>query len=471
MKKKYLASLVLAILTLTACDDTTDQIGTSLSNNMDNLEITTDTFIVTTRSIIADSVLSRNTIGYVGKIKDPETGNYITGDFMTQFHTLENYAFPKTDSIVSKIDGMVVADSCDIRLFYTTSYGDSLTSMKLNAHEMDSPMLEDRLYYSNFDPKANGYLREGGIHVNKVYTLTDLSIPSSKRYSNDYTPHILISLNDEYTAKDGKSYNNYGTYIMQTYLAHPEYFKNSLTFTKNVVPGFYFENTSGLGAMAYVSTTQLNVYFRFISKDSVYVGNASFSGTEEVLQQTRITNDRNTIERLAADNTCTYLKTPAGIFTEMTLPVDDIFRGHETDSINTAKVVLTRINDSQLGTYSLPVPSEIMMIPADSLYSFFENGDITNNRTSYTATFSKTYNNNTYTFNNISGLLSYMKANRNSENWNKVVLIPVTKTTNTSTGAITKIVHDMSLTSTRLVGGSENPHEAVKISVIYSKFK
>lgn len=466
---KYLASLLLATLVLTACDDTTDQIGTSLSNNMDNLEISTDTFTISTRSIIADSVLSRNTIGYIGKIKDPETGNYITGDFMTQFHTFENYAFPKIDSIASKIDGMVVADSCDIRLFYTTSYGDSLTSMKLNAYEMGRPMLEDRLYYSNFDPKANGYLRDGGININKVYTLTDLSIPSSRRSSKDYTPHIRISLNDEYTAKDGKKYNNYGTYIMQTYLAHPEYFKNSLSFIKNVVPGFYFENTSGLGSMAYISTSQLNVYFRFISKDSIYTGNASFSGTEEVLQQTKITNDRNTIQRLAADNTCTYLKTPAGIFTEMTLPVDDIFHGHENDSINTAKVVLTRINDSHLNDYSLPVPSEIMMIPADSLYSFFENDDVTNNRTSYTATFSKTYN--TYTFNNISGMLSYMKANRNSENWNKVVLIPVTKTINTSTGATTKIVHDMSLTSTRLVGGNENPHEAVKISVIYSKFK
>ena len=469
MKMRHFANLGLAILLFTACDETTDQIGTSLVNNMDNLEITTDTFNITTRSIIADSVLSRNTIGYVGKIKDPETGNYITGDFMAQFHTFENYTFPQKDSIASKIDGMVVADSCDIRLFFTSSYGDSLTSMKLIAHEMDHPMLEDQLYYSNFDPATKGFLREDGIHKSKVYTLADHTVSAKKRASTDYTPHIRITLNDEYTAKDGRTYNNFGTYIMQTNLEHPEYFKNSLTFMKNVVPGFYFENTSGLGAMAYITTSQLNVYFRFISKDSVYTGNASFAGTEEVLQQTKISNDHNTIARLVADNTCTYLKTPAGIFTEMTLPIDDIFRGHETDSINTAKVVLTRINDDRVGVYNLPVPSEIMMIPADSIYSFFENNDITNNRTSFTATFSKTYN--TYTFNNISGLLSYMKANRTSENWNKVVLIPITKTTNESSGATTKIVHDMSLTSTRLVGGSANPHEAVKISVIYSKFK
>lgn len=221
--------------------------------------------------------------------------------------------------------------------------------------------------------------------------------------------------------------------------------------------------------MAYITVSQLNVYFRYLSKDTLSTGVASFSGTEEVLQQTRITNDKASIKKLASDNTCTYLKTPAGIFTEITIPVDDIYLGHEKDSINTAKVVLTRINDSHYNKYALPVPSEIMMIPADSLNTFFEKGRVTNNRTSYLATFSKTYN--SYTFSNISGMLSYMNKHRGSENWNKVVLVPVTKTTNSSTGEVTKIVHDMSLTSTRLIGGSENPHEPVKISVIYSKFK
>lgn len=53
--------------------------------------------------------------------------------------------------------------------------------------------------------------------------------------------------------------------------------------------------------------------------------------------------------------------------------------------------------------------------------------------------------------------------------WNKVVVIPVSVTTNSSS-QIVKIVHDMSLTSTKLVGGSENPYEPVKLNIIYSKF-
>ena len=62
-----------------------------------------------------------------------------------------------------------------------------------------------------------------------------------------------------------------------------------------------------------------------------------------------------------------------------------------------------------------------------------------------------------------------MNANRYSSNWNKVVLIPVVETKNSS-GSTTKIIHDMTLRSTRLVGGEDNKDNPIKISVIYSKF-
>lgn len=96
MKFNILVLTIASVLVmLTACDDTTDTLGTSLTDDMDMLEVSTDTFEVTSCSFVADSVLSRNTIGYLGKIRDPETGNYIKGDFMAQFGTLENYYLPQ----------------------------------------------------------------------------------------------------------------------------------------------------------------------------------------------------------------------------------------------------------------------------------------------------------------------------------------------------------------------------------------
>ena len=475
----YTVIAIMSCITIASCDDTTDSIGNSLTDNMDMLKVTTDTFNVATRSIVADSVLSRSTTGYLGKIRDIETGNYITGDFMAQFSTLENYKLPEKDSIVSLQDGEVIADSCSIRLFYTDYYGDSLATMNITAYEMNEPMKEGVKYYSNFDPIAEELIRNDGMKVNKTYTLTDLSISDEDRADeSSYTPNIKINLNKPYTDKNGVTYNNYGTYIMRMYYEDPDRFKNSYNFIHEVCPGFYFKTNDGIGSMAYITVSQLNIYFRYLN-DSTYVGTTSFSATEEVLQTTNISNDKQNIADLANDNTCTYLKTPAGIFTEITLPVDEITENHSNDTINTAKISLTRINNNTHDEYSLSAPSTLLMIPKDSLYTFFENGDNVDYKKSFIATYSSSTNQ--YTFNNISGMITYMadiKKKGLAENsnwlnehpdWNRVVVIPVSVTTNSSS-QIVKIVHDMSLTSTKLVDGSENPYEPIKINVIYSKF-
>ena len=173
-----------------------------------------------------------------------------------------------------------------------------------------------------------------------------------------------------------------------------------------------------------------------------------------------------------------------GIFTVLDLPVDEVKMGHENDTLNTAKLVLPRINNDYQGEYSLNVPSTLLMIPLDSLYSFFENENVVDYQKSFIATYGAESSYNSYIFNNISGMITYMYNNKQAglasnpnwlsdeknKNWNKVVIIPVTVTQNSS-GQIVKVVHDMSLTSTRLVGGSESSNGDIKLNVVYSKFR
>ncbi|MBO5062379.1 MAG: DUF4270 domain-containing protein [Prevotella sp.] len=508
MKVKFFIVVAFLALVFSACDDTTDTIGNSLTDGMDRLNISTGIFPVQTTSHKSGAVLSRNTVGYLGKIRDNETGSYVTGDFMAQFATLENYSLLPYDSISSYVISTdengnevkeVIADSCVIELFYDDFWGDSLATMKLTAYEMAKPMEEGVKYYSDFDPIKEGYIRsssENGIKVAKVYTLSDQTVDNDTRNDDSYMPSIKISLNKPYTDKNGKTYNNYGTYLMRKYYENPDNFRNSYNFIHNVCPGFYFKLDDGLGSMAYVNISRLSLFFRskvwYTEKDETtneevrkvkdVVYSSSFLGTEEVLQTTNITNDNQAIDRLVADESCTYLKTPAGIFTEMTLPVDDIMKGHENDTINIAKVTLTRFNNNGYDNkYELSTPSTLLMIPLDSLETFFGKEKIMDNRTSFVTSESK--KKNTYTFNNISGMITYMAGLKRAQsgnnpnwvnehpNWNKVVIVPVTVTTNGTNDQIVKIVHDMSITSARFVkgkgDGDDNP---VQISVIYSKF-
>ena len=484
---RLLTVLVIAALTFAACDDTTEGIGGSITNKIDNINISNSAFNVTTKSIVADSVLSRNNTGLIGKMKDPETGNYVKGDYMTQLSVLPTFSVDTLDYIKQANKGSIEADSCYLLVSYNASYGDTIAPMKVTAYEMTRPMSEDKEYYSNYDAFKEGWVSENNQHWSSNYNLSNTSD----------VKNFKIYLNKKYK-KDGKTYKNYGSYIMQTYAEHPEYFKTNYKFLHNVCPGFYIKNVGGTGNMAKIWNTELIFYWtrhKTINKDStaVSIGYNRFDGTEEVLQLNKIENDTENLKKLASKDQekCTYLKSPAGIFTEVTLPIEDIMKGHEKDTLNTATISFPRLNnENEDNPHNFATPSTILMVQKDSLQSFFEKSKLADSRTSYTASYSSTGTyKNAYTFQNIANLVSAMYKNKGKgENWNKVVLVPVNVITTTQgyTTVISKINHDMSLASTRLIVGTDDPNKdyttdkktgkkvasgPIRIKVIYSKFK
>lgn len=487
---RLLTVLVIAALTFAACDDTTEGIGGSITNKIDNINISDSAFNVTTKSIVAGAVLSRNNTGLIGKMKDPETGNYVKGDYMTQLSVLPTFDVDTLDYIKQANKGSIEADSCYLLVSYNASYGDTIAPMKVTAYEMTKPMAEDQEYYSDYNAFKEGWVSENNQHWSSNYNLSNTSD----------VKNFKIYLNKEYK-KDGKKYKNYGSYIMQTYAEHPEYFKTNYKFLHNVCPGFYIKNVGGTGNMAKIWNTELIFYWTrhktIKAKDgvtdstAVSIGYNRFDGTEEVLQLNKIENDTENLKKLASQQNWTYLKSPAGIFTEVTLPIEDIMKGHEKDTLNTATISFPRLNnENEDNPYNFATPSTILMVQKDSLQSFFEKSKLADNRTSYTASYSSTGTyKNAYTFQNIANLVSAMYKNKGKgENWNKVVLVPVNIITTTQgyTTVISKINHDMSLASTRLIVGTDDPDKdytkdektgkkvasgPIRIKVIYSKFK
>ena len=477
MKFIKLTAFLLAAFSMVACDDTTDTLGSSITNKVDNLTITDATYNVETQSLVAGPVLSKSNNGIIGRVKDPETGTYLTADYMTQMVPLSTFSVDTLQYIKDANNGELRADSCYLLVSYQSTYGDSLAPMKVTAYEMSKPMTEDKNYLTDFDPIAEGYIAENGYHNSATYSLSKA------------TGNFKIYLNKHYI-KDGVTYDNYGTYMLKTFVEHPEYFKSNYQFLKNVCPGFYIKHEGGIGNVADVWNTEVQFYWsrqKTIKAsdgvtDSIAKGYGfnRIDGTEEALQTNHIVNDAASIASLAADPSCTYLKSPAGIFTEVTLPVEEILRGHENDTLNTASVTFPRINNTETNNqYTFDTPSYVLMIPKDSINSFFENGDVVNNRNSFYASYSSGTTNG-YTFSNISNLITAMSKKKGSSvNWNKAVLIPITVSTvveNNST-MISKMTHNMSLTSTRLVKGTNEttsdgkPASPIQIKVIYSKFK
>lgn len=481
--KKALWIIAIVALLFSACDDNTLQLGYSIVPNVDDVIVGGDTFTVASRTVVADSVVAENGYGYLGRMRDVESNAYVTADFLSQFNVIEGMEFDNPDSIVGRDEnGNMVCDDSSIYLYIDDWYGDSLNQMQLTCYELDKPLEENRVYYSNFDVENSGYIRptsQGGIKKTVNWSICDMSVSDTIR-AEQYGKRILIPLKEEYKAKNGKTYKNFASYIFSSMFEHPEYFKNAYTFNHNVCPGFYFKTTNSIGTMAEIILSEIPLMYEFRhGPDSISYRYVSLCGTQEVLQLSKVQNDSKALAKLIDDKTCTYIKSPAGLFTELTLPIEEIFAGHERDSINIAELTLQRINSETTDKNTLKAPTTLLLVEKDSLRNYFELGNVSDDERSYVSV--DKGNSNAYSFPNVSGLITTLFKDKvkgeasdpnwkaKHPNWNKVLVMPVIVATN-STGVVTAVCHDMSMKSVRLVGGDANGRQPLTMKIVYSKF-
>ncbi len=487
-----LLALIAATPTMfTACDDTTGDIGTDIMPGQDLIVSSQEIYSVKTRTILSDSVLANSNDSHLGCVIDPETRAKTTCNFLAQFHILEGTLFPDRDKLVTDEQGHIKVDSCDIRIFIKSYYGDSLATMKMTAQELDTNKVikENVSYYTNLD--AGQFLTDGvGVKKSLSYSVKDLSRPDSLTDGSTYFRSILVRLPA-----------SYGRHLMEKYYENPDFYKNSYQFINHVCPGFYFNITGGVGSMITAHTTTLDVYFPYHTKneagnDTIIDGMQRMAATEEVIQQTTIENDIPA-ELISEDNPYTYIKSPAGLFTEVELPISDIVAGeHYNDTINSAAITFQRYNDNTQNDYNLTSPSDIILVKKTQAYDFFEKNKLTNEKDSYIATFNASTN--TYTFSNISKLITMLRnerdegagitpimneAERNARyaeweaanpDWNKLLLIPVKAEYTTSTSSygftsktLLSVKNLLGMNSVRLRGGKGGN---VEIKIVYSRF-
>ena len=453
LKYIYLLLLILpAGILSVGCDDNTDTLGSDIMPSTDLVTKESKSYDVLTESYSAgDSVLARSAMSYLGRFTDPETNTAIKSDFLMQFNCSSGELFPEKvvgDSIVS----------VELKLYVSNFVGDSLASFKIAVYPLNKVMDPTKDYYTNIDPTQYCDIDSKPIAV-KWYTLSDRSIPDEDRWSSGYYNSINISLPREI-----------GQAIYERFRTSPDTFQNSESWINSGLvgsKGFYFKLESGDGAMAYIDVALMRLRYRYhdddLARDTIAV--TDFAATEEVIQATRFENSGLT--KLMADATSTYLKSPAGIFTLATLPAEQL---NYNDTINTASIAFTRYNDMVQNQFKLDIPRNLLMVRLDDyLNGYFEKYKICDNTTSYLATYNSSKN--TYEFQNISRLLRVMMQEKHdctaSENYNKVLLIPVTPTYDSSKNLV-KICHDFGMTSARLVGGPDGKHLPLK--VIYSRF-
>ncbi len=531
MKVKNLGLLLCASLTFFACDDTTNTLGMGMLPDSDAIAAHTMTFEVTTQSVAADAVYAKTAIGYVGKFTDPEFGDY-TSSFLTELNCTEDFKFSDIlpdvyeeyyDGDTLKGRGTLVDDKvAGVRLivYYNDWFGDSLNACRMSIYELNDQWVQERhdenMRYRYTDIDAEKY--KGRLLGRKAYTAYDPSVPDSIRNATDsngnrtYSPALVFDLDTEI-----------GENIMELNRAYERgennYFDDADHFIDNVFKGVYVKNDFGDGTILYVERVDLEFQYRFhyvdslgvalkkkvndengnIGDDSIYIARQSlFASTKEVIQANQFANSERLIAK-ANEKNWTYIKSPAGIFTEATLPYDSIYQQLSNDTLNAVKLTFTNYEDRNSQAFNMDAPSNVLLIRKQDVKSFFEENQINDNLTSFVATHNSS-GVNQYYFPNIARLvttcINEKKAaraqaekeagaswdeelwseqwNKDNPDWNKVLLIPVTITTqqtSSSTTVTTAVQHDLEPGYAKLQGGDpEQGGQKLTLEVTYTTF-
>ena len=463
MKLKYLYVGLLAAL-IYSCDDATTGIGDSTIAAGDSIPAGAAVYDVYTRSILADSVYARTSTAYLGKYTDSQFGEF-SADFIAQFNCTDNYEFPET---VQEITGI------QMRMYYDKFFGDESNAMRMQIDTLDKVIPEKELstFYTSVDPTQ--YYDENSKPIaRKAFAATGASVNDTTIVNYDSWGNPTST---SYYWQDVKLPTSLGQYMYDKYKEDKNNYKNAENFIKNVLKGFYVHCTHGDGTILYFNDMQLRLNFKYLIEsksgklDSLVNGSATFAATKEVIQANRFQNS-DRLKELIEEKDYTYLKTPAGIFTEVTLPIEEIHEMHMRDTLNAASITFTRYNEKSDKKYPMGIPQTLLMVRKCDMHNFFEKNKTFDGLTSFIAEYvGSSASANTYSFPNISSLITLCinekKQGKNEADWNKVVLIPV-KTETDSNGTIIGLKSNLDMESASLMGGENHP---LKMQILYTTF-
>lgn len=510
MKVKYIL-IALVTLCFIGCDDNTGSLGLGMFPGSDqtiNGKLTT--FEVTTQSQLAENVFAKTSTGYLGKFTDPNFGFYEAG-FMAQLHCYEGFTFPQICDTEVEADrnnpnAIMVSNEVyrtELRLVYTSYFGDSLTASRASVYELNKDLNKEQAYYTSINPSE--YYSPSDLLARKAYTAVDLSVKDSIRNLSTYYPSITFTLP-----------KSLGQEILDK---SREAEKNKQEFAPifmDMFKGIYVKNDYGDGTILYVTQIELNVIYEVYVRntttgeiykthdeksDSTGYSYRSFVATKEIVQANSFKSDETLIKEKVAETEWTYLKTPAGIYTQATLPLEKFEEELSQDTLNVVKLAFTNYNqsnDANKYSFAMNAPTNILMVREKDKDNFFIKNKITDNITSYIAK-QNAVNTNQYVFPNISQLVNTclqekkaaetelktfgeikdvldengvpvknIEAWKKATEWDKVAILPVSIVLD-SNNNIVGILNDLQPGYTKLKGGETG--SKLDLSVIYTSFK
>lgn len=412
--------LLISISLVTACNDNSTTIGSSLVT--DSTEIIIDSaFTLTGHSVDNPLVQSRTLTQLLGSIDAKEYGSF-KSDVVTQF--MPASTIDTTGVSVNDLD------SIKLLMFMSTGdfTGDSLVPMGLNVYRLNRQLPSP--IYSDFDPKD--YFSDKDLIGSTVYTANALYNDSLSNL-NYRAIQIKLPLS---MAKD----------LYNRYLSNPETFASPQAFAE-WFPGIYISNTFGSGRIVNIYQTRMNVYFHrhtkietdSVTRDTITNGTRAYLAvTPEVVTNNNITYAMSPRLTEMARSGKQIMVAPIGMNVEIKFPAKKIIdsflsKGGKLSVLNTLTMSIpaTEVENE----YGITTPKDLLMVKSSEKETFFANSKVTDDRTSFLAVYDS--KNKCYTFSNLRPyIMDMLKKEKIEESDVTFTLIPVSVATESTEGSI-----------------------------------
>lgn len=338
-----------------ACNDNASKVGFTTQPKDEVLTAKADTFLLSAQTVEVPSIYSRSTYTLLGQLSDPLFGD-LRSSYVTRLRHAPGFKF------AHEPEGKKI-DSAFVEISYSSWAGDSTLWAKASIYEVTKPLPD-----SHYSGDIRSYL-QGAKHLGS----------GSYKAENKTGDHFIYIPVDKAI----------GQRFYDASVQHPEYFESQKAFEENLLRGIYVESSTGSGCMLSVYSTALLIYYTYTvngktadgKADSVIHRRASyrFANTNQLYLSQQF-DHANRDELLKPNSKYSFITSPLGLATELTLTKEDLNRvvrsgwSPKTKRLfNEAKLTLP-VDIPADGRTVLQPPKYLLLLPADSVKNFFETG-------------------------------------------------------------------------------------------------
>ena len=338
-----------------ACNDNASKVGFTTQPKDEVLTAKADTFLLSAQTVEVPSIYSRSTYTLLGQLSNPLFGD-LRSSYVTRLRHAPGFKF------AHEPEGKKI-DSAFVEISYSSWAGDNTLWAKASIYEVTKPLPD-----SHYSGDIRSYL-QGAKHLGS----------GSYKAENKTGDHFIYIPVDKAI----------GQRFYDASVQHPEYFESQKAFEENLLRGIYVESSTGSGCMLSVYSTALLIYYTYTvngktadgKADSVIHRRASyrFANTNQLYLSQQF-DHANRDELLKPNSKYSFITSPLGLATELTLTKEDLNRvvrsgwSPKTKRLfNEAKLTLP-VDIPADGRTVLQPPKYLLLLPADSVKTFFETG-------------------------------------------------------------------------------------------------